>query len=81
MKITDVLLFEVLGYGDIPPHPPGDRQAQQVEYLTQHQPYKQYFHKPYYQPEQRMVKLPDLPGLGLLLDEERIEQRRDYQPV
>ena len=50
-----------------------------VEYLIQQQPYKQFFHKPYYQPEKGMVKLPDLPGLSLVLDEERIEQRRDYQ--
>jgi L-rhamnonate dehydratase len=52
-----------------------------VEYLIQHQAYKQYFHKPYYQPEQGMLKLPDLPGLGLVLDVERIEQRRDYQSM
>jgi L-alanine-DL-glutamate epimerase-like enolase superfamily enzyme len=46
-----------------------------VEYLIQHQPNKQFFHRPVYQPEQGMVRLPDLPGLGLVLDEAKIEQR------
>ena len=49
-----------------------------IEYLIQHQPNKQYFHKSCYQPEQGMVKLPELPGLGLILDENKIEQRHQY---
>jgi len=52
-----------------------------VEYLVQHQVNKQYFHKICYRPEQGMLKLPDLPGLGLVLDEEKIEQRRDYHAM
>jgi L-rhamnonate dehydratase len=43
-----------------------------VEYLVQHQEAKQYFHKPFYQPENGSVKLPDLPGLGMVLDETKI---------
>jgi L-alanine-DL-glutamate epimerase-like enolase superfamily enzyme len=49
-----------------------------IEYLIQHQPNKQYFHKFCYQPEQGTVKLPELPGLGLVLDEDKIEQRQEY---
>jgi L-alanine-DL-glutamate epimerase-like enolase superfamily enzyme len=48
-----------------------------VEYLIQHQDSKQYFHKPFYQPENGRIKLPELPGLGLVLDEDKIEQVRD----
>jgi L-alanine-DL-glutamate epimerase-like enolase superfamily enzyme len=48
-----------------------------VEYLIQHQDSKQYFHKPSYQPENGRIKLPELPGLGLVLDEDKIEQVRD----
>ncbi len=50
-----------------------------VEYLYATQPLKQYFHKPAYTPENGMVKLPELPGLGLILDEEKIEQKRRLQ--
>jgi L-alanine-DL-glutamate epimerase-like enolase superfamily enzyme len=50
-----------------------------IEYLIQHQAYKQYFHIKNYQPENGLVKLPDLPGLGLVLDDGKIIQRRDYQ--
>jgi L-rhamnonate dehydratase len=49
-----------------------------VEFLIHHQASKQYFHKPAYLPEQGMVKLPELPGLGLVLDEDKIEQQREY---
>jgi L-alanine-DL-glutamate epimerase-like enolase superfamily enzyme len=46
-----------------------------VEYLIQHQAGKQYFHTPFYQPEQGAIKLPELPGLGYTLDESRIEAK------
>ena len=44
-----------------------------VEYLIQWQPQKQFFNKPIYEPEDGLVALPQLPGLGLVLDEEKIE--------
>jgi L-alanine-DL-glutamate epimerase-like enolase superfamily enzyme len=47
-----------------------------VEYLIQHQATKQHFHKPLYQPINGEIALPELPGLGLVLDEEKIEIRR-----
>ena len=46
-----------------------------VEYLVQHQSYKQHFHKPFYEPVNGLVMMPELPGLGLVLDETKIEQR------
>lgn len=46
-----------------------------VEYLFRHQARKQAFHKPVYTPERGEIKLPDLPGLGLVLDPDRIERR------
>jgi L-rhamnonate dehydratase len=46
-----------------------------VEYLVRHQARKQFFHKPMYAPEHGRVALPELPGLGLALDEEKIEAR------
>ncbi|MBZ0302635.1 MAG: mandelate racemase/muconate lactonizing protein [Anaerolineae bacterium] len=46
-----------------------------VEFLIYHQPNKQFFHNPSYTPENGEVKLPDLPGLGIVLDEAKIEQR------
>jgi L-alanine-DL-glutamate epimerase-like enolase superfamily enzyme len=49
-----------------------------VEYLIKHQQVKQFFHQPVYRPEGGLVKLPDLPGLGLILDEEKIEARQEY---
>ncbi len=48
-----------------------------VEFLVYHQPGKQYFHSPIYEPHNGQVTLPDLPGLGLVLDESKIETRRD----
>ena len=36
-----------------------------MEYLIQHQDIKQYFHNTVYQPENGLVALPDLPGLGI----------------
>jgi L-rhamnonate dehydratase len=47
-----------------------------VEYLMQHQEAKQFFHRPIYRPEEGAIKLPELPGLGLVLDEARIESRQ-----
>ena len=46
-----------------------------VEYLIRHQLAKQFFHEPKYQPENGSVKLPDLPGLGLVLNEAKIDKR------
>jgi L-rhamnonate dehydratase len=50
-----------------------------VEYLVQHQPQKQFFHRPAYEPENGEIKLPELPGLGLVLDEEKIEERKEVR--
>jgi L-alanine-DL-glutamate epimerase-like enolase superfamily enzyme len=46
-----------------------------VEFLIRHQDSKQWFQKTIYRPEQGMVKLPDLPGLGLELSEEKLESK------
>lgn len=46
-----------------------------VEYLVRAQETKQYFHKVIYRPEQGDVTLPTLPGLGIVLDEDKIETR------
>jgi L-alanine-DL-glutamate epimerase-like enolase superfamily enzyme len=46
-----------------------------VEFLVQGQESKQFFHKPIYRPENGHIGLPDLPGLGLVLDEGKIENR------
>jgi len=50
-----------------------------VEYLLRHQPAKQFFHRPIYQPEAGSVKLPALPGLGIVLDEAKIEAREPLE--
>jgi L-rhamnonate dehydratase len=47
-----------------------------VEYLLRHQESKQFFHKPIYRPRAGSLALPQLPGLGLVLDEEKIQERR-----
>ena len=47
-----------------------------VEYLFRHQSRKQFFHSPIYQPEAGGIMLPDLPGLGLVLDESKIESKQ-----
>jgi L-rhamnonate dehydratase len=44
-----------------------------VEYLVRHQETKQFFHKPIYLPEDGSLPLPQLPGLGLVLDAAKIE--------
>ena len=46
-----------------------------VEYLVYHQPARQHFLNPVYAPEQGHVALPVLPGLGMVLDESKIEKR------
>ena len=46
-----------------------------VEYLINHQANKQFFHKIQFAPEDGSVKLPQAPGLGIELDEAKIEQR------
>ncbi len=48
-----------------------------VEYLIRAQANKQFFHTPVYQPENGVVALPTLPGLGLVLDEAKIEEREE----
>jgi len=49
-----------------------------VEFLIQWQERKQFFHKPIYRPEGGGVRLPQLPGLGLVLDEGKIEAREAF---
>ena len=51
-----------------------------VEYLIQWQEMKQFFHTPIYRPEDGAVRLPELPGLGLVLDEAKIEARERIAP-
>ena len=46
-----------------------------VEYLVRYQPTKQFFHAPIYEPRDGAVTLPELPGLGFALDEEKIAAR------
>ncbi|MDE2857343.1 MAG: hypothetical protein OXN94_05800 [Chloroflexota bacterium] len=46
-----------------------------VEYLINHQPNKQFFHRTQFAPENGSIKLPGAPGLGIDLDEAKIERR------
>ena len=46
-----------------------------VEYLVRYQEVKQYFQQQIYRPLDGLTHLPTLPGLGIVLDEERIESR------
>jgi len=46
-----------------------------VEYLVRAQETKQYFQRVIYRPENGNVTLPTLPGLGIVLDEGKIESR------
>jgi len=50
-----------------------------VEFLIRHQGMKQFFHKHLYWPEAGSVTLPELPGLGIVLDEEKIKKREDWK--
>lgn len=47
-----------------------------VEYLMRHQPRKQFFQSTMYAPVNGHLTLPDLPGLGLVLDDAKIEARK-----
>jgi L-alanine-DL-glutamate epimerase-like enolase superfamily enzyme len=51
-----------------------------VEYLIRHQETKQFFHKPMYRPDNGVVKLPTLPGLGLVLNNEKVETVERLDP-
>jgi L-rhamnonate dehydratase len=44
-----------------------------VEYLIRNQETKQFFHNPIYRPENGLISLPTLPGLGMVLDEAKVE--------
>jgi L-alanine-DL-glutamate epimerase-like enolase superfamily enzyme len=44
-----------------------------VEFLIRAQEGKQFFQKEIYRPENGMVTLPTLPGIGIVLDESKIE--------
>jgi L-rhamnonate dehydratase len=46
-----------------------------VEYLVRYQEHKQFFHGPIYRPQNGAMVLPDMPGLGIMLDEARIDGR------
>jgi L-rhamnonate dehydratase len=48
-----------------------------VEYLIQHQQTKQFFHAPSYAPTMGRIALPELPGLGLVLDDAKVETRSE----
>ncbi len=50
-----------------------------VEFLIQSQETKQFFHKPIYRPEGGDIRLPDLPGLGLVIDEGKVETRTNVE--
>jgi len=49
-----------------------------VEYLLRHQANKQFFHTRIYHPENGSINLPDLPGLGLVIDEGKCESRHRF---
>lgn len=48
-----------------------------VEYLIQHQESAQFFHDSGYHPESGMMALPERPGMGFDLDEEKVLSRRE----
>lgn len=48
-----------------------------VEFLIKAQPDKQHFFKTFYEPVDGQVALPDAPGLGIELDEGKIEKREE----
>lgn len=50
-----------------------------VEFLVRHQPAKQHFQTHFFQPEQGNVTLPSSPGLGFVLDEEKVEERTELR--
>ena len=48
-----------------------------VEYLVNHQPRKQFFQQVEYAPVDGEIALPQMPGLGIDLDENKIDERRE----
>jgi L-rhamnonate dehydratase len=48
-----------------------------VEYLVRYQEHKQFFHAPIYRPAHGNLALPELPGLGIVLDEAKIAVREE----
>jgi L-alanine-DL-glutamate epimerase-like enolase superfamily enzyme len=50
-----------------------------VEYLFDHLENMQFFHEQVYRPVNGKLALPDLPGLGLVLDESKIESREPFR--
>ena len=46
-----------------------------VEFLLLNQPYAQHFHREYVAPENGSIELPTAPGLGIAIDEEKVEER------
>ena len=50
-----------------------------VEFLIRGQESKQFFHTPIYRPQNGTVALPNLPGLGLVLDEAKITSKEQIK--
>ena len=50
-----------------------------LEFRMHGQVWHQHFFKPNYFPDKGQVRLPDLPGLGLVLDESKIERREQLE--
>jgi L-alanine-DL-glutamate epimerase-like enolase superfamily enzyme len=50
-----------------------------VEFLIRSQPDKQFFYDAFYEPIGGSVALPDRPGLGLVLEEAKIERREQVK--
>lgn len=46
-----------------------------VEFLVRYQEHKQFFFNPIYRPAEGEIALPALPGLGIVLDEGKVERR------
>ncbi|MFQ5809834.1 MAG: enolase C-terminal domain-like protein [Armatimonadota bacterium] len=51
----------------------------QVEFLIMHQRNKQRFMKGYIEPEQGMIRPPGTPGLGIEIDPEKAQERREVE--
>jgi L-rhamnonate dehydratase len=49
----------------------------QVEFLILHQPHKQRFMRGYLQPDNGVLRPPETPGLGIELDEGKIDEKRE----
>ncbi|MBT4978519.1 MAG: hypothetical protein HOM86_14400 [Gemmatimonadetes bacterium] len=50
-----------------------------VEFLIKSQPDKQHFFQTFYEPVDGYLTLPDAPGLGLQLDEKKIDSRENIK--